>query len=240
MPRRVVDQDQDRLLDPLWIDLQEPFAVDLGRQAGCPLPRQHLGRLDQPRDQPAGRHVLLLQRRRAGVGAGQEEQVVDQLAHPAAPRGDRGQRRGVEPIVFLGESGLGVAEDHGQRRAQLVRGVGDEVGLGLQGARQLRAGSAARARTRARSRASTRPADRASITPISSAPAISPERIDLLGPRGALDARQRVIGQPVTQGRRFRSAASPICRQSGEPDVAGGLEGARVGRRRVDAGRKSA
>ena len=72
MTRRVVDQNQHRLFDPLRVDFEKPLAPDLVGEAGGPLPGQHTGGLDQPRDEPARGDVLPLQRRRTRVGPGQE------------------------------------------------------------------------------------------------------------------------------------------------------------------------
>ena len=78
------------------------------------------------------------QRRRgpgaAGVGAGEQQQVRDEAPHP--PR--RAERSGDDLLVLLvGRcrlepllEQLEVGEDAGQRGAQLVRGVGDELALG--------------------------------------------------------------------------------------------------------------
>ena len=68
----------------------------------------------------------------AGVGARQQQQVGDQAAHPP-----RGAQRRVDHLAVFGllaaaERGLQqlqVGEHAGQRRAQLVRGVGDELAL---------------------------------------------------------------------------------------------------------------
>ena len=73
--------------------------------------------------------------RAAGVGAGEQQQVGDQTAHAA-----RGPERRGDHLALLGPrlaalepllEQLEVGEDAGQRGAQLVRGVGDELALGL-------------------------------------------------------------------------------------------------------------
>ena len=72
----------------------------------------------------------------AGVGAGQQQQVGHQAAHPA-----RGAQRGGGDLLRLalevGLEQLEVGEDAGERRAQLVRGVGHELALAAQGALHL-------------------------------------------------------------------------------------------------------
>ena len=88
--------------------------------------------------------------RRADVAAGQREQVLDQARHAGA--------LGLDPIERLGVGGVrlgrvtlvvegplhagefGVTADRGQRRAQLVRGVGHELPhplLALDASREL-------------------------------------------------------------------------------------------------------
>ena len=66
-----------------------------------------------------------------GVGAGEQQEVRHQPAHPV-----RGAQRGAGHLpalaVQLGLEQLEVGEDAGQRRAQLVRGVGHEVALALE------------------------------------------------------------------------------------------------------------
>ena len=66
-----------------------------------------------------------------GVGAREQQQVADEPAHP--PR--RAQRRlgglGLLAVELVGEQ-LEVGEHARQRRAQLVRGVGDELALAVE------------------------------------------------------------------------------------------------------------
>ena len=81
----------------------------------------------------------------AGVGAGEQQKVADEPGHPP-----RGAERRIDHLEVLRmgsvlERGLQqfeVGEDTGQRRPQLVRGVGDE--LALQSASPPRARSAPR------------------------------------------------------------------------------------------------
>ena len=62
------------------------------------------------------------------VEPGEQEQVVDERAHPPALGADPGHRR--RQLVGVGQAAgpvqVGVAPDGGQRRPQLVRRVGDE------------------------------------------------------------------------------------------------------------------
>ena len=84
----------------------------------------------------------------AGVGAGEQQQVGDEPAHPL-----RGAQGRVDDLAVLGLAGpaqrglqqLEVGEDAGQRRAQLVRGVGDELALLLHRPLALGAGRVERA-----------------------------------------------------------------------------------------------
>ena len=76
-----------------------------------------------------GRQVHRLARRlAAGVGAREQQQVGDQPAHPLR----RAQRRSGDLAVLALElrlEQLEVGQDARERRAQLVRGVGDELAL---------------------------------------------------------------------------------------------------------------
>ena len=70
----------------------------------------------------------------AGLGAGQREHVVDEPVHLVQPPQ---QRRGCPrggALVGLAVQQLDLGAQHGQRRAQLVRGVRDEVALAREGA----------------------------------------------------------------------------------------------------------
>ena len=72
---------------------------------------------------------LLLVERPAGVEAREQQQVVDQDGHPGRlgldPAERVGDRRGHRLALAAGQ--LGVPADRGERRAQLVAGVGDEL-----------------------------------------------------------------------------------------------------------------
>ena len=96
--------------------------LDLARMRGA---REHV--LAQHRRHR--RHVdgLPLDRCIVGLEARQLEQVLDDACHAiglAAHLGDR-RRQLAEPRV--GAEGLEITGDHGERRAQLVRGIGDEI-----------------------------------------------------------------------------------------------------------------
>ena len=84
--------------------------------------------------------------RAPGVGAGEQQEVGDEAAHPL-----RGAEGAGDDLLILAVGGvaslleprlqqLEVGEDAGQRRAQLVRGVGDELALSLHHLLGLRAG----------------------------------------------------------------------------------------------------
>ena len=70
-----------------------------------------------------------------GVGSRQQQEVGDQPSHPARgaerPVDDLGLLAGLAALLEPRLQQLEVGEDAGQRRAQLVRGVGDELALGL-------------------------------------------------------------------------------------------------------------
>ena len=82
-----------------------------------------------------GRAVRLIA---LGVGSGEEQQVADEAAHP--PRGAQRGLGGIGLVALelLGEQ-LEVGEDARQRRAQLVRGVGDEFALSVEHRLRVRA-----------------------------------------------------------------------------------------------------
>ena len=66
-----------------------------------------------------------------GVGAREQQQVADQPAHPPRRAQRRLGRLGLLALELLGQQ-LEVREHAGQRRAQLVRGVGDELALAVE------------------------------------------------------------------------------------------------------------
>ena len=89
--------------------------------------------VDDPRvgdrlDEQPGQVDRVPLERPAGVEPGQQQQVLDQRGHPRRLLLDlveRGPRRG--GVVGTTAGQLGVAGDRGQRRPQLVGGVGDEL-----------------------------------------------------------------------------------------------------------------
>jgi hypothetical protein len=68
----------------------------------------------------------------AGLGARQGQQLVDQVRGAVGALGDLLQQEAHLRRVGLGERHLGLRLEPGQRRAHLVRGVGDEALLRLQ------------------------------------------------------------------------------------------------------------
>ena len=68
--------------------------------------------------------------RRGRVLAREHEQIVDQPREPLGARGEIGERLGVGAVA--GDV-LGVPAERRERRAQLVRRVGDEAALALAG-----------------------------------------------------------------------------------------------------------
>ena len=115
-------------------DLVQPLLVagDLDRLLGQRQPPlvvggEHPGVRDRLDQQPGQVHGFA-DERTAGVEAGQQQQVLHQRGHPAGllldlGQGGVGRRRVVGPAAGQ----LGVAGDRGQRRPQLVGGVGDEL-----------------------------------------------------------------------------------------------------------------
>ena len=141
-----------------------------------------------------------------GVGAGEQQQVGDEAAHPLRRAQRRARGLAALAVEHLGEQ-LEVGEDAGQRRAQLVRGVGDELAL-------ARAASP-------RSRRAT-PRAPSSIAVAASGPARRPRRrrrgwgIAAPGVAGALDVargggqRGDRAHRAARQRRRRRASASSV------------------------------
>ena len=105
--------------------------------------------------QPGHVDPLALQHDPAAVALGQVEHVVDQLGE-AVDRfedgGDIVRRRRRQLAGISRGQHLGEAADRGQRRAQFVAHVGDEVGLDLVGLLQRRRALAKRRLDPARNR----------------------------------------------------------------------------------------
>ena len=80
-------------------------------------------------DHQPGQVDPLARQRPAGVEPGQQQQVLDQRGHPARLGLDAAHRvRDVRRHLLAAAAGqLGVTADRGERRAQLVAGVGDEL-----------------------------------------------------------------------------------------------------------------
>ena len=79
-------------------------------------------------DDQHGQVDLVGGQRAPGVQPGQQQQVVDQGGHPRGLGLDPAQRvRDGLGVVLVAAGQFGVAADGGQRGAQFVRGVGDEL-----------------------------------------------------------------------------------------------------------------
>ena len=104
----------------------------------------------RPRRRPAPRSVGSCGRLAPGVGAREQQQVGDEPAHPLRGAQRAARRLALLAVEHVGEQ-LEVGQHAGQRRAQLVRGVGDELalarerGLGLRARRRRARGASRRA-----------------------------------------------------------------------------------------------
>ena len=168
----------------------------------------------------------------AGVGAREQQQVADEPAHPPG-----GAQRGLGSIGLLAVELLGeqleVREQAGQRRAQLVRGVGDELPLALE--RGVGIGA--------------RGVERYRASPRRSGPAPRPRRRIRDGAGGAWGrgfarsrARPRSAARSgASRARRWRGrpAAPARCRR-GRRAAGSPARARRCGRRRTGAGRRAA
>ena len=135
-------------------ELPEPVAV-AGDDGGLRLERDRPAGIDGERGVDGlGDDRVELDRlpleRPALVEPGEQEQVVDEQAHPLRLAADAAHRAGevVRPPVGAAEEQLGVRAHGGERRAQLVRRVGDEAPepllgrrLGVEGTLDLRRAS---------------------------------------------------------------------------------------------------
>ena len=129
----VVDQDHDQLAEPgrvaghdrrLRIDLDPDAAVGRGLAHRRGAVGGHVAEVDRD----------VLERDGARIGAGEQQQVLDDRGHVAdlvvdvlERRADRRDRLVAMPLEVLD-----AAPDDGQRRAQLVAGVGGELALAAQ------------------------------------------------------------------------------------------------------------
>ena len=113
--------------------LAEPVAV-AGDERGGELDLDRALRLERPRrldrlgDDRVERDRLELERPSL-VEVGEQQQVLDEHAHPLGLAADP-LHRALEVVGAVGGAAgeeLGVGADRGERRAQLVRGVGDEA-----------------------------------------------------------------------------------------------------------------
>ena len=159
---RVVDQDHHQLAEAgriaghdrrLRIDLDPDAAVGRGLAHRRRAVGGDVAEVDRD----------VLERHRARIGAGEQQQVLDDRGHVAdlvvdvlERRADRRDRLVAVPLEVLD-----AAPDDGQRRAQLVAGIGGELALAAQRDALVRQRLADRARApvaHRRSRTRTRPA----------------------------------------------------------------------------------
>ena len=114
MQARLVAGDHDRLVG----QVQRPLVVGA----------RDVGVADRVDDEPGQIDRLALQRP-PGVEPGEQQHVLDELGHPLGLGFDPAHRVGdvVGQLVPLALRQFGVAADRGERGAQLVAGVGDEL-----------------------------------------------------------------------------------------------------------------
>jgi hypothetical protein len=72
---------------------------------------------------------LLAHRRTAGLRPRQHQELVDDACHGVEPAIDRDQGLGLGGRLAVAQSDRGLRLQHGERGAQLMRGVGDEAPL---------------------------------------------------------------------------------------------------------------
>ena len=133
MADRVVDEDHDELAEPGRVAGHDRrLRVDLDPDAPVRGGLAHRRRPVGGDVAEVDRHVL--ERDRARVGAGQQQQVLDDRGHVAdlvvdvlERRADRRDRLVAMPLEVLD-----AAPDDRQRRPQLVAGVGRELALAAQ------------------------------------------------------------------------------------------------------------
>jgi hypothetical protein len=84
-------------------------------------------------EQPTYWHILTLDGRHTCVRAGEEQKIVHKATHSRGLGQDLAERLLMFMVIGRGQLDLGIAADQRQWRAQLVRGIGNEIGLRLQG-----------------------------------------------------------------------------------------------------------
>ena len=96
--------------------------------------RDHLHLLDRIGEEFGQIHILLVDGLTLLISAREEEQLFDELLHILRLRADGGDAL-IEDVLILAAPArehVGVAEDHRERRAQLVRSIGDKALLLLE------------------------------------------------------------------------------------------------------------
>ena len=156
VPQRVVAQGTQHLSEPVRIGPHRE-APGIGGFHPAPWPAR-LAHIEVARDggqQRGERHRLHPHRQRAGLGQRDRSQVIDDAAQQPGLVTDRDQVP-VLVVVDAVDHGRGGGVDHGDRRLELVRGVGEEPAsrrLGrLRGQRPSRRTSARASRSRRRAR----------------------------------------------------------------------------------------
>ena len=120
--RRLVITWCSRCSSPIDLDGRVPGSV----QPPEVVRADHPGVVDRLDQQP-GQVDRLAVERAAAVEPGQQQHVLDQRGHPRGLLLDLAERGADVVVVGAAAGQLGVAGDGGQRGAQLVRGVGDEL-----------------------------------------------------------------------------------------------------------------
>ena len=221
----VVDEDRDELAEPR----RDRRSTSAGAGSTSSLHASFRGR---PRQRRRGRRRDVaeidrhaLQRDRARIRAGEQQQVLDHRGHVidlVADVGQRACRRWRRGSVGVAVQVVDAGADDGQRRAQLVRRVGGELALPAQRLALLDERAAGSGRVRGSRRPRRRLTRRASAT---SATDDQDEDQDVAASAPRSCGRRRSAGRAGWPRKRTGSVRTRTRRQSSLLDVTGVVPG---------------
>jgi hypothetical protein len=133
--QRIVDEVRQRLLDAGDVGRQQWVVTRLDGDPPAPLPGAHAEAAVDVLQQASGADPATIELQAPGIAGRDDQQILGELAEPIGLVADDAQRVAQRLGRVVGaQRDLDLGLEDGQRRPQLVAGVGDERSLALAGA----------------------------------------------------------------------------------------------------------